>query len=218
VSFLPYPLESPNMTSVRLVLILVLAPVLSGCATIIGGTSQLLTVNANVAGAEVFFNDSLLGTTPLTARVQRGKEGILRVRAEGYMPYQIAVNKKISTLFWVNIFSGGSFGSSTDYSTGAMYEYEPSTFMVSLTRGGQSLDEQYAWQRREGLRGFVLHNGDALVSDLAVGKGEYIDVLVNVFSVTPFSRAQAIERWRSEYAASKTAAEFAERMVAQLDR
>jgi hypothetical protein len=72
------------------------------------------------------------------------------------------------------------------------------------------------WQRREELRSFVLLNNDALVSELAAGGGEYIDVLVHTLAVQPNDRAAAITRWRAGYAASKTAAEFANRIVAEL--
>lgn len=184
-----------------------------GCATILGGSNQTVTVNSNVNGAEVHLNDALLGVTPLTTSLKRGQEGVLRVTAPGYQPYQIALNKKISTLFWVNILSGGSFGSTTDYSTGAMYEYEPSTHMVSLQpvgRAGASGDE---WRRKEGLRAFVLLNSEAVVSDLADGEGEHVDVLVKILGVSTESRAQAIERWRAGYAASPTALEFAQLIV-----
>lgn len=206
------------MTHARGLLVVALSLTLGGCATILGGKTQLITVNSNVSGAEVLLNDVPLGKTPLTATIKRGQTGVLRVRADGYQPYSIAMNKKISTLFWVNIFSGGAFGSSTDYSTGAMYEYEPSTFMVSLQPGRQSNSQRSDWQRREGLRGFVLLNSDALVSNLAMGGGEFVDVLTKILAVEPEGRAEAVARWRAEYSASKTAAEFAERMVAELGR
>lgn len=204
------------MKAAHSIRVLGLALTLGGCATLLGGSSQTLSVNSNVDGAQVYLNETLLGATPLVASLKRGQTGVLRVSAPGYKPYQIALNKKISSLFWVNILSGGSFGSTTDYATGAMYEYEPSTYMVSLVRGQASLDERNQWRRSEGLRAFVLQNNEALVSDLAAGGGEYIDVLVGVFEVKPDSRAVAIERWRSGYSSSKTAAEFAEKMVAQL--
>lgn len=197
--------------------VLVLGLTLTGCATIISGSDQLLTVNANVEGAEVYLGGQLLGTTPLSANVKRGQEGVLRVTADGYQPYQIALNKSINSVFFVNLLSGGAFGSSTDYSTGAMYQYEPSSFMVSLQPGEQSVAQRNDWQRREGLRSFVLLNHQAIVSDLAAGDGEYFDVLVDVLAVSPEGRAGAIERWRTAYAASKTVVEFAKTMVAELD-
>lgn len=208
------------MKTAHVVKVLVLGLTLGGCATIISGTAQMMTVNANVDGAQVHLiteaGEQLLGTTPLSTQVKRGQEGTLRVSAEGYRPYQSALNKKINSVFWVNILMGGTFGSTTDYSTGAMYVYEPSTYMVTLQPVGQSTEERNAWQRREALRGFVLLNNDALVSDLAAGDGEYIDVLVHVLAVKADDRAEAIERWRDGYAASKAATEFAEMMVAEL--
>lgn len=189
-----------------------------GCATILGGSSQTVTFNSNVNGADVYLNQTLLGKTPLTASIKRGQEGTFRVQMAGYQPYQIAVNKKISTLFWVNIFTGGVTGSTTDAVTGAMYEYEPSTFMVSLQRADFSSAERGQWIRKEGLRSFVLLNNEALIADLAAGRGEYLDVLLDVFHVTPAGRQSAITGWRSAYSNAKTSAEFAGRLVEALDR
>ena len=204
------------MNSARAVAALGIVVVLNGCATILGGTSQTVSVNSNVAGAQVTLNGAQLGVTPLTASIKRGQTGVISVTSAGYQPYQIALNKKISTLFWVNIFSGGAFGSSTDMSTGAMYEYEPSTFMVTLQRANSSSAELAEWRRKEGLRAFVLQNNEALVSDLAAGRGEYVDVLGKLLAVTPADRAEAIARWRAGYLASKTSAEFAAKIVAEL--
>lgn len=208
------------MKTAQLICGLALALTLVGCATIISGTSQLMSVNANVDGAQVHLitvaGEQLLGTTPLSTRVKRGQEGTLRVSAAGHRPYESALNKKINTVFWVNIFIGGTFGSTTDYTTGAMYEYEPATFMVTLQPLDQSPQAMNDWQQRERFRAFVLYNSDVLVSNLAAGEGEYLDVLVRVLAVTPEKRAEAIERWRAAYAASKTAAEFAATMVAEL--
>lgn len=214
------------MTTVRLVGVPILGLVLGGCATMISGSSQLVTVNSNVEGAEVHLvaddgTETLLGTTPLTARLERRLEGSLRVSAEGYQTYQRALNRTINPTFFVNVplslSSSGTFGSTTDYSTGAMYAYEPSTFMASLQPEGLSPAERDQWRLREELRGFVLQNSQAIVSDLAARDGEYIDVLVHVLEVSSADRLQAIERWQVSYAESKTALEFAQKMVADLD-
>ena len=90
----PQEKGSDMLKSAHLVRVLALGLTLGGCATILGGTSQLLTVNANVDGAEVYLNETLLGTTPLAATIKRGQTGVLRVTAEGYTPYQIALNNK----------------------------------------------------------------------------------------------------------------------------
>src|SRR4029078_2374151 len=111
---------------------------------------------------------------------------------------------------------GGVFGSTTDYASGAMYEYDPSTYMVSLQRGTASIGEKEQWRRTEGLRAFVLQNKEALVNDLAAGKGEYVDVLAKILKVEPAARNEALTRWRSDYKSSKTAVEFAQKLVDHL--
>lgn len=204
------------MNPFRTVVALVVAVLTSGCATILGGSSQTITVNANVSGAQVTLNGTPLGVTPLTTSMKRGQTGVLSVQSDGYQPYQIALNKKISTLFWVNIFTGGAFGSTTDAATGAMYEYEPSTFMVTLQRASASSEELAEWRRREGLRAFVLQNNEALVADLAAGSGEYVDVLANLLAISSDGRTEALARWRAHYAAATTSAEFAAKILSEL--
>lgn len=188
-----------------------------GCATILGGSTQLLIVNSNVDGAEVRLNDIRLGVTPLTVNLERGQTGVLKVTADGYKPHSVALNKKVSSLFFVNILSGGAFGSSTDYSTGAMYEYEPSTFMITLQPEEMGLEGRQEWMRTEALRGLVLLNNEAIVSDLASGNGEHLDLLFDVLSVDPEDRQDAVDRWRAGYAGSNTALEFSEFILAELN-
>lgn len=210
--------DMETMRLVRAFFLVGLTTMLTGCATILSGTTQNLTVNSNVSGADVYLNQTLLGKTPFTASIKRGQSGLLRITAPGYQPYQISLDKKVAGMFWVNILSGGPYGSSTDYSTGAMYAYEPSTYMVSLQRQTGSAEDLRQWQRTEGLRAFVLQNNEALVADLALGRGEYVDVLMTTFKVAAEDRTKTIERWRSDYTASRTALEFADRLVASINQ
>ena len=108
---------------------------LSGCATIIKGKNQPLSVNSNVEGAEVYLNDTKIGVTPLTANVLRKKEaGVLLVRKEGYKDHKIIIDTTVEPVFWVNILSGGVLGSTTDFSSESMFKYAPSTFYVELIK------------------------------------------------------------------------------------
>lgn len=204
------------MKKLKMLSVLCLNLVFLGCATIISGRNQLITVNANVEGAEVTFNGQFLGRTPLSTQLPRGQQGALRVEAEGYQPNQVALQKRVNSVFFVNVFTGGTFGSSTDYSTGAMYEYEPSTFFVSLQPLQQTDEEQDSWESRERLRGFVLLNHQAIVTELAAGKGEYLDVLFQGISIAEESRDQAIESWRRAYPSSDTVLDFADALLSWL--
>lgn len=206
------------MRTSRAVMTLALATTLAGCATIINGSTQQITVNSSVEGAEVYLNQTLLGMTPLSTEVKRGQEGTLYVRKEGYQEYRFPVTKKISGAFWINIITGGLYGSTTDYTTGSMYEYEPATFFASLQPSGEeSLVQRTRWQRREGLRKFVLLNAQAIVADLAAGRGDYVDALAALLDVQPATRAQALERWRDAYEGSETTLDFADALMEELN-
>jgi hypothetical protein len=188
-----------------------------GCASIISGTSQLISVNSNVDGARVLMNGQMLGATPLTTQVKRGQEGILRVEADGYTPFTFALNKKINNVFWVNIFSGGLFGSSTDYSTGAMYEYEPSTFFAQLQpEGGKRADLDLLY-RREAMRRYVLMNHEALVHDLSQGDGAHLRTIVGALEIDEHHRQALVRDWLNSALVSRSAMEFADVFLRQVN-
>jgi hypothetical protein len=191
---------------------------LGGCATILSGSTQTLTVNANVPGAQVTLNGVPLGVTPLIVTMKRGQEGVLSVQMPGHVPFQAPLAKKINGIFWVNILSGGPFGSTTDYSTGAMYAYEPDTYFVTLAPAAMTPPAAEMLKRTETLRAFVLLNNEVLASELAAGHGEYVDALGKLLQVSAAQRVPAVKRWRASYASSDTALAFADRIVAEMPK
>lgn len=189
---------------------------LASCATIINGSNQTITVNSDVPGAQVSINGMPLGVTPLITSIKRGQEGVLTVQMPGYTPFQAALSKKINGIFFANILLGGLFGSSTDYSTGAMYAYEPDTYFVALAPAAMAPPVAAEWRRREAVRSFVLLNNEALASELSAGRGEYVDALAELLQVSQPQRGEAVQRWRASYTSSDTAVAFADRMIAEL--
>ena len=95
----------------------------SGCATILSGKTQKISINSNPSGIKVQVDDQTL-TTPAAFVVKReNKDKIIKVN-EGQCKKIITLNKKVNPVFFVNILSGGVFGSTTDYSTDAMWKYD----------------------------------------------------------------------------------------------
>lgn len=198
------------------VLALAMGLAVGGCATVINGSNQVLTVNTNVPGAQVALNNVPLGVTPLIISIRRGQEGLLSVQAPGYQPFQAPITKKINGIFFANILIGGTFGSSTDYSTGAMYAYEPDTYYVTLQPMGMAPAAALEWKRQEELRAFVLLNNEALATELSTGRGEYVDALAKLLEVSEAQRPASIMRWRATSRTSETAVAFADKLVAEL--
>lgn len=106
----------------------------SGCASIVGGTSQVVSINSNVKGADVIVNGANVGTTPYNGPVKRGKSTTVTIQKTGYDSKTITLNTEIESIFWGNIIIGGVLGSTTDLSTGAMYKYAPATLQIDLEK------------------------------------------------------------------------------------
>ena len=109
----------------------------SGCATIISGSSQSLSVSSNVSGAKVYIDEEFVGNTPLliTDLKRSKKNKLLTIEKEGYQTSQILLESTVNSVFWVNIFSGGAaFGSTTDYASESMFKYADSNIVVDLVK------------------------------------------------------------------------------------
>jgi hypothetical protein len=187
--------------------------VANGCASILVGGKQTISVNANVEGAEVWIGDEMIGRTPFSAEIKRGKNGPLVVKADGYTPYNFALDKSVEGVFWLNIFIGGLLGSATDSSTGAMYEYEPGTFYAELVPKTASLQLQKNFARRAALRRLVLVNHEPLVRQMAVGEGTHLETIFRALQVQPEERQQQLERWKIAYRNSAATVDFASAVV-----
>ncbi|WP_137166560.1 YajG family lipoprotein [Salinimonas lutimaris] len=95
---------------------------LSGCASIMTSEQQTINVTAsNGKKVEVTVDDKTT-VTPGTVTVLRdGKEKIVNVSDSACQAAPI--EKNIAPAFWGNIIIGGLLGSTTDSSTGKMWNY-----------------------------------------------------------------------------------------------
>jgi len=123
------------------VLILSLLLTLTGCASILKGSEQPVNINSNVEGAEVHVNGRMVGRTPFTGTIKRTNDIRLTVSKTGYTPRTISLDIGVEPVFWVNIFIGGVFGSTTDFATGSMWKVSPNTYNVDLkpVKSGSSM-------------------------------------------------------------------------------
>lgn len=104
----------------------------TSCASIFKGSEQEITIDSNVQGAELSLNGEKIGTTPFQGKIKRSSDAHLTVSKPGYESKEIILDTSIEPVFLGNIISGGVFGSSTDYGTGAMYQYSPGNVVVDL--------------------------------------------------------------------------------------
>jgi len=75
---------------------------LTSCATIATGTSQLITINCNVDGAEVKLDGVFVGKTPFTGEIDKNGN-VITIEADGYKTHSIALSTGLEGMFWGNI-------------------------------------------------------------------------------------------------------------------
>ena len=125
--------------------IVVLAFVVSGCASINSGTTQQVTIDSDPPGATVIIgakkkkdgkyimvNSVNAGVTPLVVELSR-KDGMVEVSKEGYETQVVDLKKTMNPWVWGDIVLTSLLSTSIDTSTGAVYQYKPGQYMVPLT-------------------------------------------------------------------------------------
>ena len=109
----------------RLFLLALAVFAFSGCATIIHGTTQEVSFTSDPTSADVVIDGMKLGETPFTAELDRGDKHTVEIRLDGYEPYTMVLNKKVSGWVWGNLVFGGLIGLAVDAGTGALYNLTP---------------------------------------------------------------------------------------------
>lgn len=115
-------------------LLLTLAFILTGCATIVLTPSQKVGISSMPAGAEVTDNGNFLGKTPIVADLKRKDTHIIKIQLQGYQPYEIALSQKASGWLLGNILFGGIPGIIIDAMTGSIYVLSPEQIQIELKK------------------------------------------------------------------------------------
>lgn len=110
-------------TTVYLVVMMVLIG--SGCATMVRGTSEQLSVTSEPSGAKVELSDGQQGITPCQFECKRNRTLMVKLTKEGYYDESITVTPVIDS-------SGFLLGGLVDYGTGAVYQLQPNPVYVIL--------------------------------------------------------------------------------------
>lgn len=123
------------MKKILLMSVILSSLLLTGCSTLMNGTSHSLTVNSNIQHAKVYVNEIYKGETPINLDLATDeKTYTIRIEADGYIPYTEVLQRKASGWVWGNIFLGGLIGLGVDMATGGLYVYEKDNITGNLTK------------------------------------------------------------------------------------
>ncbi len=126
-------LRSRALTGLALMTIL-----LGGCATVTRGTSEMVEVTSDPAGAVVTTSiDKTCKATPCSIEAPRKTEFTVTISKPGYVSQTLEVKSKLSAKGGIGMAAnmalpGGTLGLVTDVVTGAGLDHEPNPVSIKL--------------------------------------------------------------------------------------
>lgn len=187
---------------------------LGGCASIVSGGSQAVTFNSSPDGATVTLNGLAIGKTPITTTIKKKSGQSMVFSKDGYKPITMQLETRMNGWFWGNIVFGGFIGSTTDGLSGAVNEYSPSQYMVSLQPDGSgSMETKTAIEPRQKAREFILIGYKDIVGDLNKGEGQYLNSLLEILKVPEEGKEEAVKKLKALSQVYTNILEFADRVT-----
>ena len=110
---------------------IVLAFVFSGCATVFKGTSEIIHVQSNPAGATVYVNGLNMGTTASPQTLKKGFDSqTITLKKEGYVEQNLVVQRSFDPICFLNILFWPGF--IVDAASGAMMKANQVTYVAEM--------------------------------------------------------------------------------------
>lgn len=187
---------------------------LSACASIVSGSHEEVTFNSNPDDAIVRVNGRTIGKTPITSSLKKKADQTLVFEKEGYKPLTMQLETHMDPWFWGNIVLGGLIGSTTDGLSGAVHEYSPNQYMVTLQPVGTGpLETNTAISTRQISKDYIVANYKQIIEDLQKGSGEYLTSLLSLLNVPSDQQDSATKRIRALSEAYPNVIEFSDHVI-----
>jgi hypothetical protein len=106
----------------------------SGCATIITGSAQQMTVSSQPPGARVFVDGAYTGVTPMTLMLKTERDHAVTLQHEGYQDTISPVTREFNPIAALNLF--GVVCWVVDLATGALWRFPPNAIYVAMQPQG----------------------------------------------------------------------------------
>ena len=119
---------------VMALMVLPLAMMLGGCATVAHGTSQAVPIASSPQGAQVFVDSVSVGVTPLVATVSRKQSHVVSIVRDSFPPVRVVMERNVSPWLLASVFFY-LFPAIVDLSNGAAYGFPSDTLRVVLSAG-----------------------------------------------------------------------------------
>lgn len=162
----------------------------TGCASVVTGADQKLTFNSEPDEAVVTVSGRVLGKKPLTVAVDRGSNQTITFEKEGYKTHTAQLSTTTNPWFFGNFVLGGLVGSTTDGLSGAIHEFSPDQYFVTLrpdTPTGVSTSKPRQ------IKEIVIAFSGELRHQLASGGGEKVDTILHLLEIDSAEKETTIQ-------------------------
>ena len=195
---------------------------LGGCATMMSGTTQEISFQSSPDDVvvtlikhvpeQLYWPDKtgrgtpktipareesrILGKTPFTLQLDKLDEPqSVAFSKAGYKPVTMKLETRLDQWFWGNLAFGSAFGSTTDSMSGAMHEYSPSQFLVTLSpEVSTTIDQGTGQPQRDKALVFIVRRYTSLMADLSKGIGEDWSALKGLLHIGQGKEADARQK------------------------
>ena len=137
-----------KISYVRSMVLIVLAFNAAGCATIVSGTTQKVSVSSQPSGADAKADGNITVKTPALLTLDRKSDHVIEFSKEGYKSMTVYVRKAFNEMATGNILLGGIIGAGVDAASGSGNKLVPERIDVKLEEGsGTSEAALFATQK-----------------------------------------------------------------------
>lgn len=133
---------------------------LSGCATVLNGTSQDVAFNSQPDGAIVELNTGQNCVTPCSFSMRRGNDAEITINKPGFKPVSVYVQSRLGGSTFGNIILGGGIGAVVDGSNGASNRLHPNPVYVRLVPTNSSDEPVLLNEDGEVISTVAAHNAE----------------------------------------------------------
>ncbi|WP_203299789.1 PEGA domain-containing protein [Marinobacter sediminum] len=198
------------MKSPLLLTLAAIAFLSTGCASVVTGTDQKITFNSEPEEATVTVSGRVLGKTPLTVPVDRASNQSLTFEKEGYKTYTAQLSTTTNPWFFGNIVIGGLVGSTTDGVSGAIHEYSPDQYFVTLK---PDTPTGISTSKPRQIKEIIIAFSGEFRHQLASGGGEKVDTIVHLLGISASHKETTIRALNQLALSNKSDLELAETII-----
>ncbi len=139
---------------------------ISGCATVINGTSTDYITKTTPDGASIKFTGGQSCTSPCELELKRKTDVRADITLPGYKPTYVLIQSKLGGTAFGNIIAGGIIGGVVDGSNGASNKLNPNPLIIKLAPEGSSEEAMLLSKDGKTVKTVKEHN-DSVRADVA---------------------------------------------------